>query len=156
MITINPNKSKKLTMSMMVEGIAIENLNFMFRILVDNIEYGIACESGGSNIDVLIPELNKMIPNIKEGNYKAKLEAFSIILEGGYYNLAWSGDIHIKPEQKLTVIVKEDEQINTNIKASLIQEESTTRHEKVEEIKNESVQSTSKVDTPFRNFLKES
>lgn len=111
MLTFDLRKTKTLSMPVLVEGIDQGQLKFKFVIESNGVEYGFPAEKGGENVKFIIPPLDGVIDNIKDGMLNAKLEV-SAITEGdrGFFMLPWAEQIRVKQSVMVSVKpVKEEE-----------------------------------------------
>lgn len=117
MLTFEMRKTKKLSMPVLVEGIQQEMLNFKFIIESNGVEYGFPAERGGDNVSFIIPPLDRVIEELEEGVYNAKLEV-SAITEGdrGFFMQPWGEQIRVKQSVSVEVKpVKEEDSVEEKI-----------------------------------------
>jgi hypothetical protein len=147
MIKIDPNEGKLLIMEATIEGIPPNEMSFIFKIILDeNVEIGFPCKLNGKSIDINIPKLSTYIKNIKNGQYKAVLEATSKT----HYLQPFADTILIEATPKIDLKLVEEIKLS-EIKVSAIIEKEITKVEntKIEEEKSNVI----KPDTKLRAFL---
>lgn len=104
MITFDPYKEKKIEMDIETRGIEPQNLNFVFRIVVNDIEYGFKCKLIDRKVSVTIPALSTIICNtFNDGIYDSKLEVTG---EDKYYLKPFSDKVKIKFEPKVEITME--------------------------------------------------
>lgn len=111
MIILDSNKNKKLSMSIIVEGIEQEKLDFKFIIEKDGIEYGFPAELDGNKVKLKIPALVNVIKELDSGRYPAKIEV-SAVTEGnkGFYMRPWEDTVKIEVAPEVSVSLDESEE----------------------------------------------
>ena len=117
MIQIELNKSKDLIFDLSLEGIERAQLSGMFRLTINEVEYGFKCELSDSNIKVTIPPMGKILKENIFGVFDAKLD-----ITGSNVHLEpWHDTVEIKTQPKvITTLSSITESIQEpQIKASL-------------------------------------
>lgn len=131
MLEIKSSETKTIYFDLVVEGIEQDLLRGMFRILVDNIEYGFPCELVGDKIKVSIPKLNDILKEGTSGIFKSKLD----IMGENLLLSPWEDSIEIKVEPKVIANpepIQEAVSINPKVKAYLTSEPKIIVEEKKE------------------------
>jgi hypothetical protein len=129
MIQIKTGESKELYFNLIIEGIEKTKLDFTFRILSDNIEYGIAGTFEKDKVKVIIPPIDSFILNRQNDLLEAKLEVTG---DNKYYMKPWNDKIQFIDEPKIAAQIEEEkneEIIKENIKIQ-------ANLDKIESIKN--------------------
>lgn len=132
MIQLKSDEAKTLYFDVMVEGIEQDQLSFMFRLNVNDIEYGFPATIQNEKIVVSIPALENILQEGTAGIYRGKLEGIG---ENKYFIPTWEDSIEIKIDPK--VIAKPEpiqEAVTTNpkVKAYLTSEPKVLVEEKKE------------------------
>ncbi len=111
MITFEMKKPKALSMPILVEGIDQGHLKFRFTIEMNNVSYSFPAVQEGDTVKFMIPALDTIVKNPKEGIYKARLEV-SALTEGdrGFYMNPWSEEIRVKKSVSIEVQPVTEEQ----------------------------------------------
>jgi hypothetical protein len=151
MITIKTNEQKELLFDVLVEGIDSKLLNFMFRVEINNIEYGFPCINEKGKLKVKIPKLDKIINECKTGIYKGKLEGIG---DDKYYTKPWQDMVELKIEPKVEVkpeetTINEDKNKDLQVKAYF-----TGEQEQVKEIIHEEVKKVETKQKSKNSFLR--
>ena len=92
---IKLNSQKRNTIKFQIDISDGENVDGRFRLVHEGIEYGFPVHifGNGNKAEVVIPALNKIMPELKKGTvFEAKLEFVS----GSDYDLAWSDKAEIE------------------------------------------------------------
>lgn len=90
---INVNESKKIDFDVSISGIQLSELKGSLKFTIDDIEYGFPINITENNIQVVIPSLNNVLPNLKENiSVKAELN----IIAGDTYLTPWNDIIKIE------------------------------------------------------------
>lgn len=155
MITIKTNEPKELLFDVLVEGIDSKLLNFMFRVEINNIEYGFPCINEKGKLKVKIPKIDKIINECKSGVYKGKLEGIG---DDKYYTKPWQDMVELKIEPKVEAKPEEttiNEEKNVQVKAYFTgeKEEKHIKETIIEENKKVELKQKSK-NSFLRNKLK--
>lgn len=110
MITFEMKKTKSLSMPILVEGIDQGMLRFKFVVDVNGVDYGFPAMQEGDTVKFVIPALEKVVKNLKEGTYNAKLEVSSIT-EGdrGFFMMPWAEQVRVKQSVSVEVEDMKDE-----------------------------------------------
>jgi len=88
MLRLNVNEAKQLTFEVQIGGVQGENIESVFRIIFEDIEYGFPAKVGKESITVNLPPLTKVIGHkIKEGDEaEVKLQ----IVADGHHITPWA------------------------------------------------------------------
>ena len=119
MIQIKSDENKILYFDMAVEGIDQDQLSFMFRLNVNDVEYGFPCTIQNEKLVVSIPALENILQEGTSGIYRGKLEGIG---ENKYYVAPWEDSIEIKIEPKVIAKpepIQEVVSVNPKVKAYL-------------------------------------
>jgi hypothetical protein len=145
MLEIKSSETKTIYFDLVVEGIEQDLLRGMFRILVDNVEYGFPCELVNDKIKVFIPKLNDILKEGTSGIFKSKLD----IMGENLLLSPWEDSIEIKIEPKVIAKpepIQETVSVNPKVKAYLTSEPKVLVEEKKEK-------KTSKVNKALRDKM---
>ena len=108
MLVFDALKEKKLEMVIETKGIEPSNLKFVFRIIIEGIEYGFPCTLIGTKVSVVIPPLSEVVAReFNVGNYDAKLEVTG---ENKYYLNPFAEKIKVKLEPEVEVTLEHSEE----------------------------------------------
>ena len=144
MIKFNPNKAKKINMTLETQGLDNKKVEYSFIIEIENIKYSFPVSSNGMRLNIDIPKLSEIIKNdIQNGEYKALIEA-KIPTENlkGYYVRPWEDNILIESIPKINIKMEESEDLDEEIKLSVskpIIEEIEDKKEKIIDFDREKV-----------------
>ena len=115
MLTFDMKKTKALSMPVLVEGIDQGHLRFKMVIEVNGVDYGFKATNEGDAVKFVIPPLEGVIKDLKDGVYNAKLEV-SAITEGdrGFFMQPWSEQVRVKKSVSIEVApIKEETKVET-------------------------------------------
>lgn len=162
MLTFTMRKTKTMAMPVLVEGINQDQLRFKLVIEVNGVDYGFKSEKGGENVKFIIPPLDSVIPNLKEGTYGAKLEV-SAITEGdrGFFMQPWGEQIQVKNSVSVAVAPVVEEEVETEppvekvkLKITSIFTESDGEPEEMVEIEEECAEKKASKNKKLRDKFK--
>jgi len=159
MIKFNPNKSKKMNMTLEAVGVDNKKINFEFIIEIQNIKYSFPVRSNGLRLNIDVPKLSEIIKDIiPNGEYKALIEA-KIATENlkGYYVRPWEENILIESDPEINVKLSEDldekEEIILTVSKPVIVEENS-EEKKIDEYIEEKKIEEKKENSKFKNIFK--
>ena len=140
MLTFNIGESKSLNMTVNATGIDPSRLTYLFSIEVGEVSYGFKCAYKVDRTSVTIAPLEKIIKDIKAGEYSARLDIFG----DKYYMCPFSEKIRVIAPVKMDVSFEGDEKpgkdkkIETKVKIEEVEiiEEPTVKQEEKKEKKN--------------------
>ena len=158
MLTFDMKKTKSLSMPVLVEGIDQGMLRFKFVLDVDGVDYGFPATQEGDTVKFVIPALDKVVKNLTEGVYNAKLEVSSITQgDRGFFMMPWAEQVRVKKsvtvaveEMKDEAPVQEEQEKKVNIKLTSIFAESDGEEEEVPVVHEED----KKKNERLRKFMK--
>ena len=135
MIKFDSNKTKSLSVPVLVTGTDTNKLSFNFVIEVNNVKYGFPTDNQGDNIKIVIPPLNNIIKELTTGTYNAYIEANMITEDNkGFYMKPWNKPIEIINVPNIEMDIKEDITEEVKVSIPVIEEDI---EEKIEDIKEE-------------------
>ena len=110
-MTFNFTKNKFMAFDVEVEGLDKEELNFFFRVLINDVEYGFKGDYKNGKVKLNIPAFNTIVKEkvIENGkSYEAKLEAY----DDKVHIIPWNDSISfdIEPEVKAELTTEQIKQ----------------------------------------------
>lgn len=165
MLKFDPNKTKKISMTLQMEGVSNKKVDFEFIVEINNIRYSFPVVSDGMRLNIDIPKLSDVVKNdISNGEYTALIEA-KIPTEDqkGYYVRPWSDNILIESSPEINVTLEsEDITEKTDIKFSVSKpvEIEETKEKKQDEIIKDKIdmafeETKEKTKNRFRKILED-
>lgn len=133
---IDINKTKSFSVSLVTEGMDINQMKFKFSIEINEMVYSFPAEVNGDNLRVVLPPLAEKIKGIEPGTYTAFLETYTLNEDNkGYYLRPWESEVELKKEPRLEVSLKEEKD-TTGVKVNEIKEEDINTSNKQEKVKD--------------------
>ena len=116
MLVFNADKIKDVAMVIETSNTNDDQLEFMFMLEVDNVQYGFKCDVVDDRVKIHIPVLNDIINNIKEGEYKAFLQVTG---NNNYLMKPFHENVKIVVKPKIDVLLSQDDDIKEELKLSI-------------------------------------
>lgn len=123
-IEIDIHRGKLITFSIEIEGLEHTVITGMFRILIDDIEYGFPTAFHNNEVEVHIPCLHDLLHEINERVIYAKLE----IVADHHYFVPWEGKLKLIEPASIKAKVKKSKataeaKIKTEVKDQEVDEQ---------------------------------
>lgn len=123
MIKFDSNKTKSLSVLVLVTGTDFSKLSFNFVIEVNNVKYGFPTNNQRDNLKIIIPPLNTIIKELSTGTYNAYIEANMITEDNkGFYIKPWNKQIEIINVPDIKMDIKEDSKEEIKVSIPIVED----------------------------------
>ncbi len=116
MLVFNADKEKDVAMMIETSNMNDDQLEFMFIINVDDIQYGFKCDMTENKVKIHIPILNEIIKNLKAGEYDAFLQVTG---NNNYLLKPFNEQVKIVSKPKIDVLLSQDDDDQNDLKEEL-------------------------------------
>jgi hypothetical protein len=148
MLVFNADKEKDFTMMIETSNINDDQLEFMFIIDINDVQYGFKCDMTENKVKIHIPILNEIINNLKADEYKAFLQVTG---NNNYLLKPFNEQIKIISKPKIDVLLSKDNE--NDLKEELKVTISKIIDDKKNKIKEDIKEDTKGVKSKMSQFL---